>query len=69
MMLSMFLFWVALIGGLVALIRWLSNRSSAERPGGTDALEIARTRYAKGEISRDEFERLREDLTHASHAA
>jgi putative membrane protein len=28
-----------------------------------DAIEVARTRYARGEISHEEFERLRRDLT------
>jgi putative membrane protein len=28
-----------------------------------DALELARRRYAKGEINRDEFEQLKRDLT------
>ena len=58
--------------GLLALVvvgvvfggRWLAKASgqlARERPRD-DALEIVRTRYARGEISRDEFDRLRREL-------
>lgn len=37
--------------------------SAAPAPKGDDALEIARLRYARGEITRDEFVALRDELT------
>lgn len=51
--------------GLIAAIRWLMHDANA--PGASRepdrALHIVRDRYARGEISREEFERLRQDLS------
>jgi len=56
----MVLFWGAVIG----LIVWGVARFTGQRPGGADdALDLARRHYASGEISRDEFEQIRQDLT------
>ncbi|MFH1169245.1 MAG: SHOCT domain-containing protein [Chloroflexota bacterium] len=60
----MLIFW----GGLIALIVWVVlklTRGSRGGGGGGDgsALDIARQRYAKGEISREEFEQLKKDLS------
>jgi putative membrane protein len=65
MMIVMLLFWGGLVVlvalGLWALLR--TGRTTARRGDTTlDALEIARGRYASGEISREEYERLRQDL-------
>ena len=54
----MFLFW----GGIIGLAAWgilRLTRHSGKRNG---AFEIARERYAKGEISREEFDRIKKDL-------
>jgi putative membrane protein len=50
--------------GVIAGIRWLTRSAhpSGARGGSDHALEILRERYARGEISRDEFERMRQDL-------
>lgn len=52
-------FWVL----VVVLVAWLlrSRRSSQQRPQDS-ALEILRVRYAKGMITREEFEGMRRDL-------
>ena len=56
----MILFW----GGLIALVVWgvsrLSRRSDS-RPE-RDSLAIAKERYARGELSKKEFEQLKKDL-------
>jgi putative membrane protein len=62
-----FLFWLLIIGGIVALVIW-AVRTSSGRSHGTaghepDALEIARRRYARGEISKEQFEQLKRDLS------
>lgn len=57
------LFWVALIVGLVFLIKWIVNQG---RPTETrrkdEALEILKLRYAKGEIGKEEFEQKKKDI-------
>jgi putative membrane protein len=53
----MFVFW----GGLVALIIWgitrLSRHSVRHNP-----VEIAKARYARGEITREQYEQIKKDL-------
>ena len=57
----MFLFW----GGLIALIVWgiirLSGRNGSRQE--RDPLDVAKERYAKGEIAKEEFEQLKRDLS------
>jgi putative membrane protein len=57
--------WMFLIlGGIIALIIWAVTRFS--RPGGTagrqDPLDIARERYARGDITREQFDQIKRDL-------
>ena len=57
--LMMVLFWGAVIG----LIVWgVSQFSGAGKRAEDTPLEIARLRYARGEITREEFEQFRRDL-------
>ena len=60
MMLVMLLFWGAVIVGLVVGIRWLLRQGREQRPDS--ALEILRQRYARGELTRDDFERMKKEL-------
>jgi putative membrane protein len=57
MLIFMFLFWGAMLAGIVALIRLVFSKSGY---GGTQpvesALDILKKRYAKGEIDKEEFE-------------
>ena len=60
MLLGMLAFWVLVIVGIVAGIRWLLGQ---ERRAGSDrALEILRERYARGEIGKEEFDARIRDL-------
>jgi putative membrane protein len=64
-MLFMLLFWGLVVFGAAALIRWLLQQSDPGRrrsTGGSAALEILRERYARGEIGREEYERMKRDL-------
>ena len=61
------LFWVLVIGGVVLLaFRLLSAGPAATTSGGPGAgnraLDILRERYAKGEISKEQFDQMRKDL-------
>ena len=58
------IFWALIIGGVAALLVWLFQRGRpvGAGPTGGRALEILRERYARGEITREEFERMRHDL-------
>lgn len=74
----MILFWIAVVVGVVYLVRYLIARSSADRlreppdwwehsgpgagQGKSHALHMLEDRYARGEINRDEFLQRREDL-------
>ena len=59
MIIWMVVFW----GGLIALIVWGARKLA--RGGSTQKrspLEIAKERYARGEISREEFEQIKKAL-------
>ncbi len=55
------IFWGVIIYGLVLFINKYAKNHDAKTD--EDALSIAKTRYAKGEISKDEFTALKKDLS------
>ncbi|MCX9011682.1 MAG: SHOCT domain-containing protein [Candidatus Methanoperedens sp.] len=55
------IFWILVIAGLVLLIRYLWEGGGAKRETES-ALEILKKRYARGEISKEEFEEKKKDL-------
>jgi putative membrane protein len=58
--LMMIVFW----GAVVGLVIWGVSRVTGERRRDEESsLDIARRRYARGEITRDEFEQLGRDLS------
>jgi putative membrane protein len=60
--LMMLLFWGLIIVALVLGIRWLITEGKAV-PRSDSALEILRQRYARGEITKEQFDAMKQDLT------
>jgi len=52
------IFWAAVI----ALIIWAIRRFSGRNGTAQNPMDIARARYAKGEISKEQFEQIKKDL-------
>jgi putative membrane protein len=61
----MILFWGAIIAGIVWVVRKLAGRdeTGSSAPKQRNPLEIAKERYAKGEISKGEFDQIKKDLS------
>jgi putative membrane protein len=59
-MVHMLLFWILVILGIVVLARWLAGGSS--RNFLPDPLEILKARYARGEITKEQFEQMKRDI-------
>ena len=57
MVLMMAIFWAA----VAAIVIWVV-RSTRRHPASSSALDIARDRYARGEISDEEFQRIKRGL-------
>ncbi|MCZ7399785.1 MAG: SHOCT domain-containing protein [Candidatus Methanoperedens sp.] len=55
------IFWILVIIGLVLLIKYLWEGGGARREQES-ALEILKKKYARGEISKEEFEDKKKDL-------
>lgn len=56
------IFWVVIIIGIVYLIRWLLMGGHQRWESHNSGIDILKQRYAKGEISKEEFEEKMKDL-------
>lgn len=61
----MFVFWTLIIGGVVLLVVWLARnagRTTLGASSGESPLDILKARYAKGEITKEQFDAIKRDL-------
>jgi putative membrane protein len=58
----MIVFWGLVIWGIVALVRGLSTGSGSSSTQEESALDVLKKRYARGEITREEYEEKKKDL-------
>jgi len=62
------LIWVVIIGGVVLLVMTLARRDRTpdtglgSGPQGSSALDLLRDRYARSEITREQYQQMRQDL-------
>lgn len=62
---AVLLFGAFILVGIVLLIAWLAQgagQSPSSAPHGESALEVLKARYAKGEITREQYQEMRHDL-------
>ena len=62
---GMLIFWALVIGGVALMLRSWWTPARMQEPD--QALSILERRYASGEISREEYQAVRQDLTTGSH--
>ena len=66
--LMMFLFWILVVVGVVFLAWFLASVGRRAQlpppsaPGQETALEVLRKRYARGEISREQYQEMKREL-------
>lgn len=65
-MLFMVLFWALVIGGVALLVVWLVRQTepAGGRAAGGEggAIGLLKERYARGEITREQYEQMKRDL-------
>jgi len=58
----MMLFWLVFIGVFVLMVVRLFKNHDTNTNAISSPLDIAKERYAKGDITKDQFEQLKKDL-------
>ncbi|BAO44383.1 SHOCT domain-containing protein [Thiolapillus brandeum] len=59
----MWIIWILFIVAVIWVIRAATSDNNSQPPASRDsALEILKTRYARGEINTEEYERMRREI-------
>ncbi|MBT4539354.1 hypothetical protein HOI26_04025 [Candidatus Woesearchaeota archaeon] len=58
----MVLIWGLIIAGIVFVILWAYQRLTSQKKPRINALEILKCRFAKGEITKKQFEKMRKEI-------
>lgn len=61
--LAQVLFWVLVIVAVVLLVLWLARRTGTLGPARESPLDILKARFARGEISDEQFEEMKRILS------
>mgnify|MGYP003571027013 FL=1 len=56
------LFWVLVVAGAVLIVKWVMERNKDELSSNESPLDIPKKRYARGEVDRETFERMKKDI-------
>lgn len=56
------MFWIFIIVVAYLLIKWLIEQNKTREGKEKSTLDIAKERYAKGEITKEEFEEMKKNL-------
>ncbi len=59
----MIVFWGAIVGLIVWAVIRLSRREDTSSVSKVNALDAAKERYAKGEITKAEFDQIKKDIS------
>ena len=58
----MLVFWIAVIIGVIFFVKYLTRNAADRQGSGETSLDILKKRYARGEITKEEFDRIKQDL-------
>ena len=58
----MIIWWLLIVVAIIAIVRWIIQSTKGKYATDNGAYELLRTRYAKGEIDKKEFEEKRKEL-------
>ena len=62
---AMLVFWALIIGGFVLLVVWLAREvlpAAAVPMAPSRALDVLKERYARGEITREQYEEMKREI-------
>jgi putative membrane protein len=61
---AMLLVWALVVGGVAFLLVWAfrGSKATVAGPGASHAVDILQERYARGEITREQYEEMRHEI-------